>query len=930
MTFCRWVPTVTFGQFLLIAAIAFGPVPAAAQFEEIIVSARKIDESLQDVPLSITALSADTIERAGIVDLNDIAGFTPGLSFFNPIGDFLPTPIIRGVAQTDIFGETNVASFVDGVYVAGREGLNFNFLDVDRIEVVKGPQSTLYGRNAFSGAINYVTKSAPDEFEVKVDATGGSDSRLAGRIQIGGPIWDDKLKGLVAAGYDDFDGTYDDKLGGNDVGGRKYKTYIGKLEFLPLDNFDVVGTVYYSDDNVDISPTTSLPMNCENVADPFPESDGFTQRLAAYCGRIPDLKSQNRLLSAAGYPNSSGDDVVNKIRADIGEDRKLTRASINVNWDLDFGTFTLLQGYSKTEQEAVDDGARNLGNLQPYDFCPGGSFSCFDYVGVESALTGVIQPAGKDTTEEWSTELRFASPQDEALRGGGGFYYFDNNFKSRSVGSVIANQPLPPSYDVDDSRFGPFVTIAPGAPAGTIAIGTPAFGPWFSPNGDTDSSSFKLDTDIESWASFGWLEIDFLDDRFTARAEIRYTYQEEDTFSRSLSNTSPGCPGPVGLGCSDVNPNPPTPPGRYDGVDGVAYNYSDITVSGDDDWSFWTGRLTLEFRPNEDWLLYGTVANGTKSGTIETVTGDTLPSGGLVSCVGQPAAGDPLGPVVNADEFCLAIPVDKEEITSYELGAKGSFADGRVQMELIGFYNDWSDAAIRATFDEVPGTGVRLEQPEAVTQIAGEASVWGWESSINFAPNEFWLLNGGISYQDAQWDSARLESLRLFQSAGNDGSCAVDFEAGEVAPDYCGRIDGNQVARQPPWQARLSATYTRPIGMNLMNESWEVFGRADWTFEDSWYPQDDNLARIPEHTYTNIRLGLTSDRYALEFWVKNLFEEQDASASFRDVFFSNTDNIYGDRPPGNDANQFFPFRYTVNYPQLRTWGITARARFGGS
>ena len=69
--------------------------------------------------------------------------------------------------------------------------------------------------------------------------------------------------------------------------------------------------------------------------------------------------------------------------------------------------------------------------------------------------------------------------------------------------------------------------------------------------------------------------------------------------------------------------------------------------------------------------------------------------------------------------------------------------------------------------------------------------------------------------------------------------------------------------------------------------------------------------------------------FAVEFWVKNLLEEDDVSASFRDVFFGNTDDIYGQRTPGNDPNQFFPFRYTLNYPQLRTWGVTVRARFGG-
>ena len=78
---------------------------------------------------------------------------------------------------------------------------------------------------------------------------------------------------------------------------------------------------------------------------------------------------------------------------------------------------------------------------------------------------------------------------------------------------------------------------------------------------------------------------------------------------------------------------------------------------------------------NEDWLIFGSVANGTKSGTIETVTGETLPSNGLVSCVGAPAPSDPdRSPVVNADEYCAAIPVDKEEITTYEIGTRSARA----------------------------------------------------------------------------------------------------------------------------------------------------------------------------------------------------------------------------------------------------------------
>lgn len=94
------------------------------EIQEIFVTSRKIEENLKEVPLSITAFDERTIQAAGITNLNDVAELTPGLSFFNPFGETLPTPVIRGVVPTDIFGENNAAIFVDGVYVSGREGLN--------------------------------------------------------------------------------------------------------------------------------------------------------------------------------------------------------------------------------------------------------------------------------------------------------------------------------------------------------------------------------------------------------------------------------------------------------------------------------------------------------------------------------------------------------------------------------------------------------------------------------------------------------------------------------------------------------------------------------------------------------------------------------------------------------------------------------------
>jgi len=153
---------------LAIGALGFGSAVASAQqtgappsdglvIEEIVVTARKHEENLQTVPVAITAFTAADIEAAGIRDLRDIATLTPGLVFDTMVGEYLAIPTIRGLTQNDLFGDVNnVEIFLDGVNVSGRSGLNFNLLDVERIEVVKGPQSALYGRNSFAGAINFV------------------------------------------------------------------------------------------------------------------------------------------------------------------------------------------------------------------------------------------------------------------------------------------------------------------------------------------------------------------------------------------------------------------------------------------------------------------------------------------------------------------------------------------------------------------------------------------------------------------------------------------------------------------------------------------------------------------------------------------------------------------------------------------------------
>ena len=236
--------------------------------EEVVVTARKTAEQLIDVPLAVTAFTAETIEARGITNLDDVAAFTPGLTFSNVLGEFLPAPVIRGVAPIDIFGELNTAIFLDGVYVAGREGINFSQLDLERIEVVKGPQAALYGRNAFSGAINYVSRRPTDTFKGRATATVGNDGKLLGALTMSGPIGDNGLSGRLSLLHDEWDGSYNNAYSGPggkvDIGGYTYKTLSGALYWQPSDTFEAELGIYLSDDNIANYATNAIAANCED------------------------------------------------------------------------------------------------------------------------------------------------------------------------------------------------------------------------------------------------------------------------------------------------------------------------------------------------------------------------------------------------------------------------------------------------------------------------------------------------------------------------------------------------------------------------------------------------------------------------------------------------------------------------------------------
>ena len=167
-----------------LSTVALAQDNTAQALEEIIVMARKRAENIQEIPVAVTAITANQIQNLDLQDLSEISKLTAGLVFDAEFGRGSDRPVIRG--QANILGDSGVSYFIDGVYINGSIA-DYDLNDIERIEVVKGPQSALYGRNTYSGAINIITKSPGDSLSSDVRFSVSDDDEQEISASVRGP-----------------------------------------------------------------------------------------------------------------------------------------------------------------------------------------------------------------------------------------------------------------------------------------------------------------------------------------------------------------------------------------------------------------------------------------------------------------------------------------------------------------------------------------------------------------------------------------------------------------------------------------------------------------------------------------------------------------------------------------------------------------------
>lgn len=222
---------------ILIPIGAFGH-DNSLEMETLRVTAQKQEENLQDVSASVTLFTSAEIEDKNIDSITDIADYTPNFINFNSGIVGLYVPSIRGIHQ-DGAGGSPVGLFIDGVPVLSSTGFSDDLVDIERVEVLKGPQGSLYGSNTESGAINIITKQPGNDFSGSSSIESGEDNKLKFSANVKGPLKKDKAYISVSALHYEKDGYIKNTNTGEYENNRNYDYFKGILRFTPSDNLDI-------------------------------------------------------------------------------------------------------------------------------------------------------------------------------------------------------------------------------------------------------------------------------------------------------------------------------------------------------------------------------------------------------------------------------------------------------------------------------------------------------------------------------------------------------------------------------------------------------------------------------------------------------------------------------------------------------------------
>ncbi len=378
---------------LCLTALLPFSAPALAQttIEEIVVTAQKREQGLDEVPLAISVLQSDTIDAAYANGIEELQALVPSLSFRKGNTTRNSALTVRGIGTISfsIAAEPSVSTVVDGV-VMGRSGQAFaDLYDIERIEVLRGPQGTLFGKNASAGVVNITTRRPTDEFEAYVDGSFFQDNEFRLKGGVSGALGE-RARGSITAFQSEFDGYITNVFNNQETNGYDRHGFRGMLEYDIADDLSVllIAEQYEADDDC-CADLEALPSGRNPASEAAPDSRGIV-------GNSADIDLDQR-----------------RVDHDLTTRTLDESTSFSVQITKDFGEYTLTSITAKRSWDNTE--------IREGDFTSIAGDSNLPVFGVPFQLHDV----GNQEWEQFSQEIRISSPADRAFFWQAGLFYFD-------------------------------------------------------------------------------------------------------------------------------------------------------------------------------------------------------------------------------------------------------------------------------------------------------------------------------------------------------------------------------------------------------------------------------------------------------------------------------------------------------------------------
>jgi iron complex outermembrane receptor protein len=700
------------------------------KLEVIEVTSQHRVQSIQDVPLTVSAISGAELEKADINDASEIALSVPGFAY----SEFAPGQAIlsmRGINSADDGAgiDNSVGLFLDGVYIGRGAAINFDMFDLERIEVLKGPQGTLFGRNSIGGVISVITKKPTDDVTAKVSATVGNEGIVRYAGYVSGPLTE-KLSGKLSYTHREHDGFVDNVVLGTELNDEDTTSVRGQLVYY-TDNGDwTLSADYMEDDRADMGRV------------PIANNAPVIDIAAANGGNRPHK-------SASPYDGFAK--------------REASGISLTGDFRFDSGNFTTItasrSATSDWEMASVGAGLGALG--LPFD---------------------EVNDDIYEEIDSFSQEFRWVSNVGDKFNYTLGAFYFTE----------------------DTSRSEEFKITQAGTYDGfkIIDVGTQA----------TIGNEYTLsDNATTSYAFYGQGNYE-INDSTTLTLGARYTKDKKDYLATAVD-----CGGDrTGTEFEDFF-------ACAGGIGGSLNIVAEsFTVTPEETWSDFSPMASLQYKIDDNKMVFATVSRGFKSGGFGGSQG-----------------------IATAAET----PVNPETATNFELGFKGDLLDDTLRFNTTIFKTDYEDLQV-VRFGPVVGS----EFGAFVTANIGTADIKGLEMDFQWLATDNLSFSGNYAYLDTKVNGLVIETNNGLQDASGKPLTAAPENSYSLVANYA---------------------YATDIG------EFDVRIQYAHVDEQSRDYLDDRVI-IEEHDLIDLRVGWVSQDEDLEvaLWVKNLAGEDYIAHSY--------------------------------------------------